>query len=300
MDLNQRIRSIQKLLERSIPKMICIRLDLAEDLEMTNADPGQIEQVIINLALNARDAMEGKGSLLLRTENVKLDDEYCRLNVEARPGDYVLLTVSDTGRGMDGETLQHIFEPFYTTKEIGRGTGLGLAMVYGIVKQHGGHITCQSEIGNGATFRIYLPAISGERKFAVELTTENEPEGTGTILLVDDEAPIRELGKRILTRNGYTVLTAIDGANALNIYERERERICLVVVDLMMPNLGGKDCMKRILEIDPEAKILVATGYAADGSTKECLDLGAIGVITKPLESMNSSVKCARLWSDFY
>ena len=188
--------------------MIDIRLDLAEDLERINADPAQIEQIIMNLAVNARDAMGEEGSLKIRTESVTLDDEYCRFNVEAKPGDYVLLSVSDTGHGMDRETLQRIFEPFYTTKELGRGTGLGLAMVYGIVRQHGGHIDCYSEVGKGTTFKLYFPVIPSIEEPAVEATGIMPAFGTETVLLVDDEDLVRELGQRILTRSGYTVLTA--------------------------------------------------------------------------------------------
>jgi len=162
MDVNHTIRQVEKLLHRTIPKMIDMRLHLAEDLKRVNADPAQVEQIIMNLALNARDAMGEGGTLTLWTENVSLNDEYCQLHVDAEPGDYVLIAVSDTGHGMEEETLAHIFEPFFTTKEVGRGTGLGLPMVYGIVKQHGGHITCSSETGKGTMFRVYLPAIASE------------------------------------------------------------------------------------------------------------------------------------------
>ena len=168
MNLNKQIVEVEKLLRRTIPKMIDIKLELSADLPRINADPSQVEQVIMNLAVNARDAMPDKGKLTLRTDIVTLDEEYCRLHVEANPGEYVLLEISDTGHGMDKETAEHIFEPFFTTKEMGRGTGLGLAMVYGIVKQHNGHITVYSEVGKGTTFRVYLPAIPGEVEPEVE------------------------------------------------------------------------------------------------------------------------------------
>ena len=282
MNLNGEIRHVEKLLHRTIPRMIDIRLDLAEELERINADPAQIEQIIMNLAVNARDAMGEEGSLKIRTESVTLDDEYCRFNVEAKPGDYVLLSVSDTGHGMDRETLQRIFEPFYTTKELGRGTGLGLAMVYGIVRQHGGHIDCYSEVGKGTTFKLYFPVIPSIGEPAVEATGIMPAFGTETVLLVDDEDLVRELGQRILTRSGYTVLTAARGEEALEVYGREKERIALVILDLIMPTMGGKDCLKKILKIDPQARILISSGYSADASTKECLGMGAKGFVAKP------------------
>jgi len=158
LNLNRRILQVEKLLRRTIPKMIHIQLDLSDDLADINADPTQMEQVLMNLAVNARDAMPDGGKLAISTRNVSLDEEYCRVRAGAKPGEYVLLTVSDTGYGMDKATIDHIFEPFYTTKELGRGTGLGLAMVYGIVKQHGGYISCYSEVEHGTTFNVYFPA----------------------------------------------------------------------------------------------------------------------------------------------
>lgn len=282
MNLNNQIQRVEKLLHRTIPKMIDIRLDLEEDLARINADPAQIEQIVMNLAVNARDAMDDEGSLSIRTENVTLDEDSCRLNVEAKPGRYVLLSVSDTGHGMDKETLQHIFEPFYTTKEVGRGTGPGLAMVHGIVQQHHGRITCYSEVGKGTTFKLYFAAISPIEEPTVEATDIMPAFGTETVLLVDDEDLVRELGRRILTRSGYTVLTATNGEEALKVYGREKERIALVILDLIMPTMGGKDCLKEILDIDPRARSLIASGYSTDASTRECVALGARGFVGKP------------------
>jgi two-component system, cell cycle sensor histidine kinase and response regulator CckA len=282
LDLNQEIRHVEKLLHRTSPRMIEIRLDLADDLDRIDADPAQIEQIIMNLAVNAKDAMGEKGILTVRTENVTLDQDYCKLKVEARPGDYVLLSISDTGHGIDSEILEHIFEPFYTTKEVGRGTGLGLASAYGLVQQHGGHIDCESEVGQGATFKIYLPVVHSIEEPAVEETGVMPAFGTETVLLVDDEDLVRELGERILKRNGYNVLTAANGEEALEVYEREKDRIAMIILDLIMPAMGGKDCLKKVLEIDPDARVLIASGYAADTSTKECIELGAKGFVAKP------------------
>ena len=194
MNLNKQIVQVEKLLRRTIPRMVDIKLDLSPDLPEINADPSQVEQVLMNLAVNARDAMPDDGKLTVRTSLVTLDEDYCRLHVEANPGEYVVLEVADTGHGMNKKTVEHIFEPFFTTREMRRGTGLGLAMVYGIVKQHNGHITVYSEVGKGTVFRVYLPPIEGEVETDVETTGIMPAFGTETVLLVDDEEFVRELG----------------------------------------------------------------------------------------------------------
>jgi two-component system, cell cycle sensor histidine kinase and response regulator CckA len=282
MNLNKQIVQVEKLLRHTIPKMIDVRLDLSSDLPDVNADPSQIEQVLMNLAVNARDAMPDKGKLTVRTDIVTLDEEYCSLHVEATPGEYIVLEVSDTGHGMDKETVEHIFEPFFTTKEMGRGTGLGLAMVYGIVKQHNGHITVCSEVGKGTTFRVYLSAIEGEEETDVETTSIMPAFGTETILLVDDEDLVRELGTRILTKHGYTVLQAANGREALHLFGWERSQISLVVLDIIMPEMGGTECLRELLKVDSNAKVLIASGFSGDASVKETIQMGAKGFVTKP------------------
>ena len=284
LNLNHEIEQAKKLLTRTIPKMIEIELILSDDLATVNADPTQVEQILMNLAVNARDAMPDGGKLTFETKNVTLDEEYCGLHVGAKPGDYVMLSVSDTGHGMDHETLNHIFEPFYTTKETGKGTGLGLAMVYGIVKQHDGYITCYSEPGMGTTFKIYLPVIPTEAKSETPTEKPILPRGTETILLVDDEEMIRELGKRILERSGYTVLTAANGKEALNLYRKQGSEISLVILDLIMPEMGGKQCLEELLKIDPQVKVLIASGYSGGGETKKTIETGARGFVGKPYD----------------
>jgi signal transduction histidine kinase/ActR/RegA family two-component response regulator len=282
LDLNHEIEQAKELLRRTLQKMIEVELVLSEGIPPINADPVQIEQVLMNLAVNASHAMPDGGKLTIETKQVTLDEEYCRLHVEAKPGDYVMLSVSDTGHGMDQETLQHIFEPFYTTKETGEGTGLGLSMVYGIVRQHGGHITCHSKPGEGATFKIYLSKIPTE---ATSETSAEKPllsHGTETILLVDDEEMVRDLGKRILERSGYTVLTVANGKQAVNLYRKQRETISLVILDLVMPQMGGKQCLEQLLEINAQVKVLVTSGYAAAGRTTEAIESGARGFVAKP------------------
>ena len=283
-DLNARIGALEQLLRRTIPRMIDIRFSFSENLQRVNADPAQIEQVIMNLALNARDAVTDGGSITVETANVTVDDRCCSPHPEIAPGDYVLLSVSDTGHGMNCETLDHIFEPFYTTKEVGRGTGLGLAMVYGIVKQHGGHIICSSEVGRGTRFEVYLPAISAKLQDEADPAGEMLAFGAETVLLVDDEAFVRDLGQRILSKAGYTVLTAANGMEALDLYVKKQDEIALVVLDLIMPAMGGRECLGKLVRVDPQVRVLVASGYSAEATITDCLAAGAKGFVTKPFQ----------------
>ncbi|MBI4964283.1 MAG: PAS domain S-box protein [Desulfomonile tiedjei] len=282
LNLNHEIEQAKQLLTRTVPKMIEVELALSNGLPPVIADPTQVEQVLMNLAVNARDAMPDGGKLTIVTRLVALDEEYCGLHLGAKPGNYVMLSVSDTGHGMDQETLNHIFEPFYTTKASGEGTGLGLAMVYGMVKQHGGYIICNSEPGMGTTFNIYLPVIPNEAKSENATETRILSRGTETILLVDDEEMVRDLGKRILERSGYAVLTAANGLETLDEYKKEGHNISLVILDLMMPEMGGKQCLEDLLKIDPQIKVLIASGYSAAGETKKAIELGASGFVDKP------------------
>ncbi len=250
-------------------------------------DPVKIKQIIMNLMVNARDAMPDGGRLIVETENTVLDEEYCKLHLGATPGRYVMLAISDTGSGMDRETLKHIFEPFYTTKSIDKGTGLGLAVVYGIVKDSKGYITCYSEPGQGTIFRLYFPVLEGvienveqttpEYKKLRELYGDND-----TILLVDDNKSVLDTACDILGQYGYTTITAESGEEAVEIYERQGDRIDLVILDIGMPGMGGHRCFRELLGINPEIKVLIATGYSASGKMKETLEAGAVDFIGKP------------------
>jgi two-component system cell cycle sensor histidine kinase/response regulator CckA len=293
LDINTEISKIEKLLSRTIPKMIEIQLNLSEDLYTVNADPGQIEQVIMNLALNARDAMKEGGKVVVETENVILNREYCETHLIEKPGEYVLISISDTGHGMNKETLEHIFEPFFTTKKVGEGTGLGLAMVYGIVMNHKGAINCYSVPGKGTTFRIYLPAIESFKESAVPDAVEPPRTGTETILLVDDDEAIRDIGTQILERFGYTVIVAPDGDKALEIYRNEQARINVVILDLIMPGMGGGKCLEEVLKMNPQARVIIASGYFVNGGEGAHLKIGATGFIKKPyvLESMLHEIR---------
>ncbi|HMK33496.1 MAG TPA: PAS domain S-box protein [Desulfomonilaceae bacterium] len=291
MNLNVHIGHVQQLLRRTIPKMIEIRFTLAQDLPRVNADPAQIEQILMNLALNSRDAIADRGSITIETANVTLDDEYCRLHQEAAPGHYVRLSVSDTGHGIDRDTMEHVFEPFFTTKDLGRGTGLGLAMVYGIVKQHNGYISCSSDIGRGATFNVYLPAMTREPG---RITVESQAmpaSGTETLLLVDDEKDVRDLGGRILARSGYKILNAANGKDALHMYERRTEQIDLVILDLIMPEMGGSRCLDELLKLDPQLKIIIASGFSAYDIIREVFQKGARGFVSKPFKAKDLLVQ---------
>jgi two-component system cell cycle sensor histidine kinase/response regulator CckA len=285
-DLNREVRQVEQLLRRTIPKMITIELHLEEGLKVINADPAQVEQVMMNLSVNARDAMPEGGRLVIETETISLDEEYCKAHLGAVPGEYVLLAVSDTGSGMAKETVEHIFEPFYTTKEADKGTGLGLSMVYGIVKSHGGYIMCYSAPGEGTTFKIYFPAIEA---VSMERGAEKEEQGeiqggSETILLVDDERLLQDLGKEILERFGYTVLIADRGERALQIYREKSDEISLVILDIIMPGMGGKRCLEELLRINPLVKVVFTSGYSTNGPMQEAAHAGAKGFISKPYE----------------
>jgi CheY-like chemotaxis protein len=285
MDLNQEVVQIVKMLDRMIPKMVSIEIKLAGDLKSVSADPVQIEQIMMNLGVNARDAMPDGGNLIFETENITLDSKFCKTHLGTTPGEYVLLSVSDTGHGMEKDIQTHIFEPFFTTKEAGKGTGLGLATVYGIVQSHRGHITCESEPGQGTTFRIYFPS--------VELKMQ-EPEvrevqlpvmgGSETILLVDDEESIRKPGEEMLASVGYKVLTAPDGETALEIFSKQHENIALIILDLIMPGMGGRQCLEEILKVNPQTQVIVTSGYSVDGSAKETIESKAKGFVSKPYD----------------
>lgn len=286
MDLNGTVERIKALLSRTIPKMIQIDLNLNHNLPPIHADSSQIEQVLMNLSLNARDAMPEGGRLLIETEALTIDEEDQRFHPEIAPGRYALLKISDTGHGMDAETLEHIFDPFFTTKEVGQGTGLGLAMVYGIVKNHDGYIHCYSEPNRGTTFRAYLPIADIIEEASQKPADELIRGGSETVLIVDDEAPIRDYGEKVLTRHGYRTLTAQDGKKALEIYEAQRAKIDLVILDLIMPGMGGRQVLKEILSLNPAAKIIIASGYSLNSPPppEEEPHTGVRSFIHKPYE----------------
>ena len=285
LDLNREVEDTARILERTIPKMIDIELHLGSNLWRVSADPVQIEQVLLNLASNAADAMPQGGRLQVETANVILDAPRAGFYPDAKAGRYVLLSVSDTGCGMDRETLDHVFDPFFTTKEVGKGTGLGLASVYGTVKEHGGHIHCYSEPDRGATFKIYLPALEQEGEHQNGESSESMPQGgSETILVVDDDPEILNLAQEALQSFGYRVIGAVSGEQALEVYRERGRDIGMILLDLNMPGMGGTQCLRQLLQIDPSSRILIASGYSANGQGRQALSSGARGFIGKPYQ----------------
>jgi signal transduction histidine kinase len=262
LDLNNLLFNLDKMLRRVIGEDIELVNELAEDLGRVKADPGQIEQVIVNLTVNARDAMPGGGRLVLETANAPLDEEYCRTHVYVTPGRYVMLSVSDTGQGMAPEVKEHIFEPFFTTKEDGKGTGLGLFMVYGIVHKYGGHIVVDSEPGLGSIFKIYLPQVDEEMEASrQEILERRMPRGGEMVLVVEDDKDLRSLIAQGLKQQGYKALEAANGGEGLLFFDKYRQEISLVVSDIVMPVMNGFELADLLMPLCPQIKVLYISGY---------------------------------------
>ncbi len=283
-NLNHQVHQVHKLLLRTIPKMIGIELQLDDDLWYVDADPLQVEQVLMNLSINAQHAMPEGGKLVFKTTNATLTRESCSSHTKLIPGDYVQLSVSDTGHGMDSETLDQIFEPFFSTKAPGVGTGLGLAMAHGIIENHNGHITCHSRPGKGTVFTIYFPTGETSQEISLEKAAKKETDqrGNETILLVDDDHSICTYSKRCLEHKGYKVLTAADGKSALALYRQKMKTIDLILLDLIMPGMGGAKCLQKLLEIDPDIKVVIASGYTPDDNTMQIIQRNTRGYLRKP------------------
>jgi len=263
LDLNEVVADMGKMLPRLIGENIELAMELSPDLKRVKADPGQLEQVIMNLVVNARDAMPQGGRVSIETGNVDLDEAFARRHPALAAGRYVMLAVSDTGTGMDSETQAHVFEPFFTTKEVGKGTGLGLATVYGVVKQSGGYVTLDSELGRGTTFRIYLPPVEASLQPSVaSVNQDTATTGSGTVLIAEDEKGVRELAREFLSLSGYTVLEARDGVEAMAIAKNHGGPIDLLITDVIMPRMGGRELAARVSTLRPNTKILFMSGYA--------------------------------------
>jgi PAS domain S-box-containing protein len=281
--LNGVVEKVLSMIRPTFDRSIDIRTELSGTLSSVEGNAGQLEHSLLNLCINARDAMPGGGTLRIETRNVTLSEPEACGPAKAPPGEYISLSVSDTGVGIPSGNLPRIFEPFYTTKEAGKGSGMGLAMVYGIVKNHGGWIDARSEPGRGTTFRILFPASQGKPAATGEPPRPEMPAGgTETILFVDDEEALRSLATATLGSLGYRVLTARNGFDALARYEQNRGEIELVILDLIMPEMGGVETFRRIRAIDPAARVLVSSGYAGDGRLELLLAEGAAGFLQKP------------------
>jgi nitrogen-specific signal transduction histidine kinase/CheY-like chemotaxis protein len=278
-DINEIIDKSSSLFART-KKEVRVHTNLFKPIWTVEVDRGQLEQVLLNLYVNAWQAMPDGGDLYLKTENVILDRSYVK-PYKVEPGRYVKITISDTGVGIDKEAQKRIFEPFFTTKEMGRGTGLGLASVYGIIKSHEGYINVYSELNQGTTFTVYLPA---SEKEAAEDSKINVVlfKGTGTILLIDDEKMILEVGCELLKELGFNVLSAMSGQEAIDVFQNNRDKIDMIIMDMIMPGMSGSETFDRLREIKPDVKILLSSGYSVDGQATKILQRGCDGFIQKP------------------
>ncbi|MGZ8842049.1 MAG: ATP-binding protein [Pyrinomonadaceae bacterium] len=298
LDLNTIVEDLDKMLRRLIGEHIEMRTVLNSNLANVEADPGQIEQVLLNLAVNARDAMPDGGSLTIETDNVQLDSGFVQKHRSIEPGAYVMIAVSDSGCGMDAETQSRIFEPFFTTKEKGKGTGLGLATVYGIVEQSGGTVWVYSEVDQGTTFKIYLPRVA-EMAQAPEPVLEKSKKlnGTETVLLVEDEEAVRDMAKEILNSNGYKVLGAGDGNEAMIISEQYQGAIDLMVTDVVMPRLGGRELAEKLAVTRPGMRVLYMSGYTDDAIVHHGVLDGRAAFLEKPFTPDALSIKIREVLS---
>ena len=277
------IKDVIKILKETLPKSIEIKFELPANLWIVSADATQIHQVLMNLTVNARDAMPQGGELLIRAENITLDESYARMHLEAKPGRFVIITVADTGTGMPPEVVSRIFEPFFTTKEVGKGTGLGLSTALTIVHSHGGFVNVYSEPNKGTQFTVYLPAAAGGESAAAEIARPDFPIGHGElILVVDDEDAIRQITKGTLETFNYRVLVAGDGTEAVALYAQHREEIALVLTDMMMPFMDGPATIRALQKLNPQVQIIAASGLAAHDKATEATALGVRLFLAKP------------------
>jgi PAS domain S-box-containing protein len=277
------IKDVIKILGQTLPKTISIKYDLRENLWAVSADATQLHQVLMNLCVNARDAMPQGGTLTIRAENKEIDANYAQMNLEAKPGRYVLIAIEDSGTGMPADVVNRIFEPFYTTKEVGHGTGLGLSTTLGIVRSHGGFINVYSEAGKGTKFVFHLPVAETESDAEIKTERPTLPSGHGElILVVDDEESIREITRGTLETFGYRVVLASDGTEALAAYAEHRGEIRAVLTDMMMPFMDGPSTIRALRKLDPTVRIIAASGLAANEKIAEAASLGVQTFLLKP------------------
>lgn len=281
LQLRHIIVELGKILKETFPKSIEISTDVPQDLWMVSGDSTQLHQVLMNLCVNARDAMPNGGSLSIYAENLLIDENYARMNLEAKEGPYTVVTVSDTGSGIPREILDRIFEPFFTTKDVGQGTGLGLSTVLGIVKSHGGFVNVYSEVGSGTSFKVYLPAVEGMET----LTPEELPPQTGhgeLILVVDDEVAIQEITRTSLEAHNYKILVASDGIEAIALYAKNRDKISAVLMDIMLPSLDGLTAIRTLRKINPQVRIIASSGLMSDKKLSALTNIGINIFLPKP------------------
>jgi len=290
-NLNEIIGRVEKLLARLIGEDIELRIELSEDIPIVLADSGQVEQVLMNLATNARDAMPKGGRFTLKTEVAEIDHQFIASHGYGEMGSYAVISVIDTGTGMSEQTRARIFEPFFTTKETGKGTGLGLAIVYGIVKAQKGYINCYSEPDKGTTFKVYLPLTQGAGRSRDAAEARLPQGGQETILVAEDSADVRNLTTAILTDHGYTVIEAVDGVDAVNKYMENRDAVGLLLFDIIMPRKNGKDAYEEIKKIQPNIKCIFTSGYTDDIIRQRAFLEESLTLLTKPLSPRDLLVK---------
>jgi len=283
LDVNGVVSNLERMLRRIIGEDVALATVLAADAGRIKADPGQIEQVVLNLVINAKDAMPQGGKVTLETANVELGEDFARMHLQVRPGSYVMIVVSDTGTGMDAETQSHLFEPFFTTKEAGKGTGLGLATVYGIVKQSGGGIYVYSELGHGTTVKVYLPRIEGPVHPPAPVAPVRTVSGSETVLLVEDDDLVRLFLSRALRESGFKVLAASGASEAFRLCEGRRDPIHLILTDVIMPQMHGPELVKRLSTLHPEAKVVFMSGYTDTTVAHHELVNSGVPFLQKPL-----------------
>jgi two-component system cell cycle sensor histidine kinase/response regulator CckA len=277
------VKEVVKILGETFPKTISIEFAISADLWLVRGDPTQLYQVLMNLCVNARDAMANGGRLTIRAQNIRIDEHYARMHLEATPGQFIVISVEDTGVGMSRDVLDRVFEPFFTTKPQGHGTGIGLSTALGIVKGHGGFISVYSEVGRGTQFKVHLPAVEVDEVASAEPATSDLPAGHGEgVLVVDDEAAIREIGKGTLEAFGYKVRTAVDGAEAVAEYAAHRDEIHVVVLDMMMPVMDGPATARALQRLSPDVKIIATSGLPAGGKIAEATTAGVAAFLAKP------------------
>jgi CheY-like chemotaxis protein len=274
---------MMKIFDRVIGEDIKLRVNAAGYDMIVKADKNQIEQALMNLVTNARDAMPHGGTLTISTEEMEIDEGFILMNLFGEPGRYAVIAITDTGLGMDEKTKENIFEPFFTTKEVGKGTGLGLAMVYGTIRQHGGFINVYSSPGQGTTFRIYLPLVKGAVQSVEEEAASAFSKGNETVLLVEDDEAVRNSTKALLEISGYTVMEAADGEHAVRLFRQHRDAIQLVISDIIMPGQSGRDVYEELKKIKSGLKALFISGYPADMLTRKGILADGVNFISKPL-----------------
>jgi len=293
LDLNEVLAELDKMIRRLIGEDIALAFHPGNDLGSVRADRGQIEQVVLNLAVNARDAMPKGGQLTIETADVELDADYAQTHVDATPGPHVMIAVSDSGIGMDPDTLQRAFEPFFTTKDRGKGTGLGLATCHGIVRQSGGHITVYSELGHGTVFKVYLPRVDEPTRVARVTSAAPASTGNETILLIEDDPAVRAGIVRILSARNYGLLVACSGDEAIALARSHAGTIELILSDTILPGMNGIEAVREILDRHAEARVLFMSGYTNHALLGEIRDQDRTGFIQKPFgqEALASKVR---------